>query len=186
MTNEKEIIVMYESAEAARKVSIMHEGQEIGTGYLSIDGHFWSEEASARYSSHTHFLCDCGQMAEKFYSACDKCIEAKRKENYFKMPIAEWKDGDYAVLLNSDSYFPNKADFIDWCAVRNLDPKSQMLVLCDEIHLSPLDAETWADELPEDGELPDKVEQALTVFNEVIKRQGPVSYTEGKYRIEIA
>ena len=55
------------------------------------------------------------------------------------------------------------------------------LIICEPEYLREINADYWADDLPEDTELPESVLLALEKFNQVLKDAGIVSWSPGKY-----
>ena len=62
-----------------------------------------------------------------------------------------------------------------------------MLVICEPVYASLLDAyDQWCDDLPEDGELPDDILQAVEGLNEVLKAQQPLCWRQGDRRTVVS
>jgi hypothetical protein len=59
--------------------------------------------------------------------------------------------------------------------------ESLRLILCEPEYLRPVEWDHWVDDLPEDGELPGAVEDAVEALNKVIREQGPSAWYPGKY-----
>lgn len=178
-------VVMYDSDDAA----IYKTGL---SGWVNNSGQYWGEnEHMARWSGCTHMTCACGKQYEKGRVRCDSCQAAKDTEGYYAMPMVEWDEVTPVVVFNDDRYFFDLDSVLDFmvdmkeeAAKRGYDPEIQ-LVLCDPIHLHYIDADNWCDDLSEDGELPDAVQAKVDELNAAIKEAGPVSWQEGKTRINV-
>lgn len=176
-TKEKGPIVLYNSDEAARKVTV--------TGWASKDGRFWgNDEHMARWDGCTHKLCECGEICDKSYTKCDKCIAKQRHEIFLKTPFKEWDGKTPVVLFDNDTYFFSEDDIEYYCDDNELKPEDLRLLICEPLCLSQIDYDYWNDDLPEDGELPPKVEEALKALNKAIEEEGTVSWWPGKFRTE--
>ncbi|MFA7253782.1 MAG: hypothetical protein WC107_04460 [Patescibacteria group bacterium] len=176
MTEEK--IILAESDEAAKFVTGL-------SGWVDKNGVFWGQlEEMARYASATHKRCeDCKEaIIRRSYRYCVDCIEKKDIERYSKLERKVWDGESYLHSDRDDVYFADYDqlnDYIDEHQIENID--SLRLIICEPEHLRELDADYWADDLPEDTELPDSVLSALETFNASLKDAGVVSWYPGKY-----
>ena len=164
-----------ESEEAAKFVTGI-------SGWVDREGNFYgANERLARYSGSTHRHCDCGEVVEQ-RSYCSACHRRKEIENYKNAQKIEW---DHETTLYSqahDKYLSDKDDLFDlMCETEVTDPDELELFICEPNELSQIDSDHWADDLPEDGELPPEVEAALEEFNAVIRKSEPVSWSPGKF-----
>lgn len=171
-----ETIVLDSSDEAAKLVTV--------TGWVSRHGHFFgADERLARYDGSTHSACECGQVKTKSYIRCTACQEKFDRERWEAMEAKEWDGSEPVCLQDGDRYFWSLDDFLEWCEREEMDPQAQQLVFAVETYLHQVDEDYWQNDLPEDGDLPPKVEEALKVFNAVIKAEGPASWWPGKVRV---
>ena len=185
---EDENIVMYDSPEAAIRVDM--------PGWKSRLGHFYpgdnaSSEHGARWSGCTHMTCECGNVYEKGRVRCDSCQAKIDSDKYYALPVADWDEVTPVCSYGDDRYFFDKDavmdfmfDLLEEAKGKDYDPEVQ-LVLCDPTYLHTLDTDNWADELPEDGDLPDAVSVALDAFNAALKAEGPSCWFPGKQRIDV-
>jgi hypothetical protein len=172
----KETIVMYDSPEAASVQTV--------TGWVSRRGHFWrDDEHMARYDGSTHKRCECGEV-HPHSSWCRACREKKMTEKFFALPVEKWDGETPLCLFDSDKYFFGD-DILDYLAGLS-ESEEVRICKCKPGYLSLLSEDGWADDLPEDGELPDEVAKAVDALNEVIKAAGPVCWWEDAVAIDVA
>ena len=176
MTNEK--IILADSDEAAKFVTGL-------SGWVDKNGVFWGQlEEMARYASATHKRCEECKTAiiNRVYRCCVDCIEKKDIERYSKLEKKVWDGEVYLYSDRDDVYFSNYQelhDYIDEHQIENID--SLRLVICEPEHLRELDADYWADDLPEDAELPESVLSTIEALNAALKDAGIVSWHPGKF-----
>lgn len=156
------------------------------TGWVSRTGRFWGDdERMARYDGCTHKQCECGGVTEKHYIRCKVCRAKAEIEKYDARPVAVW-DGE--VFLYSDAhdrYFQDIESLVDYLGDFDVDEAPSIadlrLIICEPNYARQIESDQWSDDLPEDGELPSEIEEALRVLNEVIKRAPPLSWSPGKF-----
>ena len=176
MNNEK--IILAESDEAAKFVTGI-------SGWVDRHGNFHGKsEEMARYYSSTHRKCEECETAiiKRGYRFCADCKEKKDIERYSKLEKKVWDGEVYLYSDRDDIYlsdYQELHDYIDEREIENVD--SLRLIICEPEHLRELDADYWADDLPEDTELPDSVLSALETFNASLKDAGVVSWHPGKF-----
>lgn len=173
--------ILYSSDKAAKFVT----GIE---GWVDSHGRFFGkDEHLARYSGCTHVECnDCGKpTVVRSYTICDECRSKKEIEKYNSKPILKW---DRTTPLYSDSvdeYFFNEEDLHEYIEDHETTIKALRLIVCEPNEFREIDGEYFCDELPEDGELPASLEEAMEKFNQAIKAQLPASWSPGKYAADI-
>lgn len=152
------------------------------SGWVDRDGRFWgNDERMARYCGSTHKHCECGEVVEQ-RSYCKSCARKKDIEKYQKAQKIEW---DREIPIYSqyyDEYFfdcDTLTDFMIEQAVK--DPEELELFICEPVKLSEIQSDYWCDDLPENGELPPVIEEALDALNAAIRESDPVSWTPGKF-----
>lgn len=177
-------IVMYDSPEAARKVTMHLDGKEIAQGWLSADNFFYTEEDMARYKSCTHKVCECGNAMKKQYVCCESCRAKRERERYLNMPFQEWNGKDFICSYNHDAFFWSEEELIDYCDEHEVDANSLMLCICEPNEFRQVDSSYWEGSFPEDsdGELPKEMEDALRYLNVAIMNAAPPSWRKGKFR----
>jgi len=177
-------IILYTSDEAAAYQTGLR-------GWVSRTGYFFGDnkdsEKLARYSGCTHVLCQhCGKPTPKAWSACRECRDRQRKEKYLEMPAKKW-DGETPLYSEYNGKFYGDIAIAQEDAYDDqIGLDDMMLIICDPVYLSPICEDLWGDELPEDGELPDRIRKALNEFNRILKDFGPVSWQPGKFRVDIS
>jgi len=178
-----EKIIMYESEEAAKKITV--------TGWVSSTGFFYGDDENiARFAGCTHKLCECGAVTSKNYTHCEKCRTKRRSKVYEAMPYQEWDECTPLVLFDDDRYFFDKDGLLDWCACEDIKVEDLQLVICkpNVIHRIEYN-DMYCDDLPEDMGLEDvapEIAAALDKVNEMIKEhKTPLSWYAGKFRTSI-
>lgn len=166
-------VILYDDPSAATMEAVQ--------GWVSRDGHFCgNNENLARSLGATHARCEeCQAIVPKNRIRCSACEDARSRAKYALLPRRPWDVETPLVMHDSDHYFYDLNDVLDYAAETGQDVADLPLVICSPAHLHQIDAEDWADDLPEDGTLPDAVAEALETFNKVIAAAGPVSWVEG-------
>jgi hypothetical protein len=170
-----EIIVMFNSNEAAQHRTNL-------SGWVSRNGRYYgSDERAARYDGCTHVTCeDCGQPVERGRLICSDCEEKRDIKKYNSLPKEVWNEegGIYSDAI--DEYFWSWDEVEDYCGDEGIEEGDLRLIICVPQYLPLLDSSDFGcDELPEDGELPNRVINAIEDLNRVIKESGPVSWLPG-------
>jgi len=177
MTNQK--IVMYDSPEAATYRTNI-------SGWIASTGQFWgNDEHMARWSGCTHMTCACGKVFDKRTLRCDSCQAKASMEKYYALPMVEWDGVTPVCTFDDDRYFFSEEEVLDWMADQDPETAEVRLVLCEPGRLGYVSEDNWADDLPEDGELPGAVQMALDALNEAIKNAPTVCWWAGKQRINV-
>lgn len=153
------------------------------TGWVSRSGRFYGiDERLARWDGCTHVCCrNCDKPVEKNRTLCSECRLACEIDRYNALPKQEW---DRETPLYSDAvgkYFFGEQDLLDHLYDENVTAESLRLVICTPNYASQIDPDYWHDDLPEEGDLPDEMAEALEALNEVIRKQPPVSWSPGKF-----
>ena len=133
--------------------------------------------------------CACGNVFEKGRIRCRSCDAKLSTEKYYALPMVDWDGVTPLCVWEDDRYFFDEDSVLDWMAdLRADEPEVDhevQLVLCVPGKLHLLDADTWCDDLPEDGELPDDVQEKLDALNEALKNAPTVCWYAGKTRINV-
>ena len=173
MVNE---VVLPEDATAATLKTV--------TGWVSRGGMFFgSDERTARWSGATHVRCSqCGKVMDKRWTLCVNCRERKAAVIYAKRERREWDGVQMVYSEVLDKFFESPQDALD---DSELDADDLRFVLCDPVYARTIDDGYFTDELPEDGEVPSEVDDAMAAFNEAVK--GVVlSWLPGKFALKLA
>ena len=180
---EAEKIILKDSPEAATYWTDI-------TGWVSRGGRFFGDgpgaENSARWAGCTHVTCpDCGEVIERDFVRCKKCREAFAEKRYLARESRRW-DGETPLYSEvADRFFFYEHELNDYCEEYECTPASLRLLLCKGEWLSSIDPDYWADELPEECELPPAVEEALEALNQAIKEVGPMSWGPTEYAADL-
>jgi len=168
-------IVLYNAPEAAQFKTNL-------AGWVSRDGRFYGEdEHMARYAGSTHKSCDdCGTVNE-IGRSCAPCREKHNAEKFAAYPVEKWDGQTPLCLFDSDRYFFGE-DILYWLEDH---PEEVRICKCKPGYLSLIDRDNWADDLPEDGDLPGGVEEALTALNKAIAEAGPSCWWQDEIAIDV-
>ena len=99
-------------------------------------------------------------------------------------PVEKWDGETPCCVFDSDIYFFDEDSLLDYVAEHEPDAELR-ICKCKPMHLSFVNEDNWADDLPEDGELPDEVAAAVEALNKAISEAGPVSWWEDKIAIDV-
>lgn len=177
--NTSPVVVMYDSPEAAHRGTV--------EGWISRDGRFYGDdEHLARWAGCTHKRCDCGGIMDRGYTRCLDCIADEDRKRWEALPAVEW-DGDAPLcLFDDDHFFFSPWELLEYCEDHNVKPTALRLVLAEGRRFSTLEEDYWVDDLPEDGDLPGPIADAVKKLNEVIKAYPhPAAYWPSKQRVVI-
>lgn len=178
MATEREV-VMFDAPEAAKEVTV--------TGWASRHGLFFGEdERTARYDGCTHRACEqCGTATPKHRLLCRECSSLKSRERWLALPEVEWTP--LVCIYQDDTYFHDEDGFLEWCEDNEVDPATVMLVACEPVFATEIDAEDYfADDIPEDGELPDEIAVAVGRLNDVIRNcKTPLCWRAAAKRVAV-
>ncbi len=169
-------VILDSSPEAASPVTL--------TGWLSCNGHFYTDERMARWDGCTHQPCEgCGKPTSKHYLRCDACREVRNAAAFAAMEKRPWDGKQMLYCETRDKYFSDPDEAVDdWFAeVREGEPR---VVLCEPVFASALDVEHWSDDFPgEEHEVPDVLQALVDEFNEKLAKLPELSWTPGKYAL---
>jgi hypothetical protein len=167
---------MFDSPEAAQFKPV--------EGWVDSHGFFFgNDERTARYSGSTHTKCpDCGEVYAT-RSWCGPCRRKRDQEKFLSFPIEKWDGETPLCLYNTDTFFFGES-VLDYIADQPEDAPIH-LCKCKPGYLSIIDRDNWADDLPEDGELPDAVQVALDALNKAIAEAGPSCWWEDEIAIDV-
>lgn len=156
------------------------------SGWRSRDGFFYAnDERMARWSGCTHILCECGKPTPKSYTKCEECRTKADRERYLDLPVVDAGDGPF-YMYRDDRYFWSLQDVYDYCYDEDIKPSDLMLVLAEPEYAREVDEDYWSDDLPEDGELPSDIAEALEALNKVIReRKEPICWHASNKRVVI-
>ena len=167
MTTEiEENIILPNSSEAARLTTV--------TGWVSRDGRFFGGDAiseeTARNAGATHFPCDgCGKPVARSKSRpCDACRERMEAEQHAKCKRQEWSGG-FLYFESIDDYSDDDGEIEDFMFNNDMEFDDLRPMICVAQKVHQIDEDDWCDDLPEGGDAPDELLEAIDVFNKAIK-----------------
>src|ERR1044071_1988940 len=173
----EEKIIMYDSPEAAEIKTV--------TGWVSSTGRWWAkDEHMARWEGCTHKKCECGTVVEKSRSKCEECHHKYLLDLYNSYPLKEWDGKTPVTTFFNDKFFFDSDEIEEYLDENEMNPEDLYLQLCEPKYMQEIDAGLWNDVLPEDqDDLPKEIQSALDDLNAKLKKQGPVSWSGCKVRI---
>ena len=186
MTTNTDKIILYDSPEAAKEVTV--------TLWQSACGHLYKDEGTARYAGCTHKICACGKKMRKFYTQCDDCQNKTFREKYLNLKFEEWDGKTPLCLYGDDKYFFDVSDIEDYLDELNnyeeenneYGPEDLQLVICKPNYLPQVQIDS--DDIPENLEwedvVPKELDKRVAELNEYIKTLKPISWSQGKIRTE--
>ena len=174
-------IVMSDSSDAAQYRTDIK-------GWVSRCGHYFGDgpnsEEIARRDGCTHTACaQCGIPTRKGHPLCPECRALAWIAQYESMPRAEW-DGKAMIYSDAmDKYYNSPND-----AAGDLENGQTLadlrLVICEPNYVRQIERDFCEDEMPEDGELPDEVYEAMEVFNKAVA-DIVLSWSPGKFALAV-
>lgn len=179
----KDKVVLYDSEEAAQRVTI--------TGWASRHGNFYGTgtgaEHAARWDGCTHLVCGtegCTALVPKHsFTICDDCRPAKEQAKFDAMPKVAWDGKTPLCVHDGDEYFFSAEELADYCHDNDTNPEDMQLVMCIPNYAHCLDTDCFGD-LPEDCNLEDvsqDLEAMLRDINMFISANRPIlSWSPGK------
>lgn len=157
-------------------------------GWVSRNGTFHGDgpsgESMARWEGCTHRACErCGKPCKKHWLKCADCRAVMDRERFAARPRAEWNGSDLLYSDALDEYFTDLSEAQDRLE-EGQTLADLMLVICEPNYVTPLESDYCCDDLPEDGDLPDTVADAMDAFNEAVA--GIVlSWSPGKFALKL-
>ncbi len=175
-TKTEEKIIMYDSPEAGRLVTVTVWEVDNPNGMI-----YTPKEESARWNNCTHKVCECGKPMEKSYTKCKSCRIKAATERYNALPFKEWDGKEPVCLWDGDEYFFSEEDLINY--MTDDEPMKEVdLLICDPIKYTPVDYDKIAPDTHEEWEPESELSKALNALNEIISKLPPHSYSRGKVR----
>lgn len=171
-------IIMYESPDAARYVTNIE-------GWVDINGRFFGKgdeaENMARFSSHTHSVCECGGVAKRGYIKCETCIRKQRIERYEKMEFKEWDLNEPVCTSDGYTYFFSLDELHDYMEDNEL--MTIDLLICSPIRYDTIDSDMVVGGDAHENWSPTKeLEDKIKEFNEYLAKLPPHSWQPSNIR----
>lgn len=159
-------------------------------GWVSRDGQFWGKgdqaEHMARYKGSTHGRCStCDAVIDKRLVRCQSCSENLKDKRHRERRSLKW---DHESPLYSDKL---DAYYFDIDQIKKVMEESGMswvqlrILICEPVKAEHLEQDHFIDILPEDGELPDQLIEAMETFNKMVDKCPPVSWSPTDYKAQI-
>lgn len=178
MNKSQEIIIMEDSPEAASIKTV--------TGWVSRDGRFYGDnERLARYAGATHRACvKCGEV-HVINGYCRTCRNTMENAKFQAMEKQDWNGIYPLVIFNSDEYFFDSDDLDNYCDQNEVKAHELRLCLCVPNMAREVESDYWENDLPDDGDIPEEMQEALEKLNEVIRKAPPLSWSQGNIAVII-
>ena len=97
------------------------------------------------------------------------------------LPRKEWDGETPLVVFDDDRYFFDAESLRDYLVDQEISIADIQLVFCEPTYATEIDPnEHFCDDLPEDGEVSAELFAAFEVLNAVIRKESPLSWTQGK------
>ena len=138
----------------------------------------------------THMVCKCGGEHSKSWTMCDDCRCKGRLAAYYAKPEKEW-DGEFPITISdSDVYFFDESDLLDYIAEMECPPEE----IVNELRLSSchpnkpryFDINDWcSDDLADDGEVSDArgIDEEI---NAILQGIGVLSWSSNNDRLNVS
>ena len=171
--------IMYDSPEAAEYRTNL-------SGWVSANGYYYgSDERAARYNGCTHQKCTkCGGDVE-YNAYCEPCADTREQEKHDRAPSKKWDGKGMIYSASFQQYFSEIEEAEEFALENNCEIEELILYICEPISGRLIDEDFFCDELPEDGDLPSELQEAMEEFNDAVAAYGTLSWTPGEYRLEL-
>lgn len=146
-------------------------------GWISRHGQFFGDnEDGARYSGATHFRCDsCETTVNKGRRLCQSCSNKFKTTRYATLTKEKW-NGEALYSEMFDEYFFDEDELIDFMQTNECMLDELLLVTCQLEPWPELDIDFFDEALPEDGDVPFELVEAVNAFNETVKKTKPITW----------
>jgi len=154
------------------------------SGWVDREGRFYGkDEALARWSGATHKRCDCGEIFDKD-SYCKICARRMLHEKYQNAKKMNWDRETPLYSQKYDEYIFDEQELIDFMEERfESDADELELFICEPVMLRMISINYWKDDLTENAELSQEIITAVDELNELIKKEDPVGWRQGKFAV---
>lgn len=116
--------------------------------------------------------------------SCKSCRDKKDEDRYDAMPKAAWDGVSMLYSKTLDRYFASPEDSED--ELEEGQTLSDLrLIVCVPNRAKFLDDSHFVDDLPDDGESPVELLDAIEAFNKALEALPPLSWSPGKFALEI-
>lgn len=175
-------VILDTSDEAAKKETLVL--------WVSRRGRAYNDEWAARYDGCTHRACateGCAGITEKHYVHCVLCRSKLERERYLAKPFLAWDGKTPLCLRDTDHYFFDEEEIDEFCEENDLKKSDLEFEICKPQHARTVDpADIYESDLPEDGDVPDELQEAFDELNKkILAYTTPLSWVPGKYRTKL-
>ncbi len=163
--NQDDVVILPEDDAAAQLVDVSVWKSRCGVLFL--------DERIARWEGATHVRCSkCGAVMRKTWmTLCAVCKVASTKERYNKLEKRSWDGSNPVCTFDDDRYFYSPEEVEEYCYDLGIKVEDLMLVHCEPRYAFEVDPmDLYGDELPEDGELPEELQETFDILNKVISK----------------
>ena len=157
------------------------------TGWVSRNGQFFGDnEDLARRAGATHRRCEKHGPFPS-YAYCQQCSDERQEAAFNAMPEVPW-DGESPLFeYNTRTFFFDREALADHVADQERPAEylaDMALVIGIPQYPGEVDpVDLYQDLLPEDiDDVPAGLQDAFDALNAIIRKQPPLSWTEGKQR----
>ncbi|MBE5254564.1 hypothetical protein H2P46_21815 [Mixta sp. Marseille-Q2057] len=179
MMQKEQVVVMYESPEAASIQTV--------TGWVDRNGRFWGkDEDMARYAGSTHRICPKNPEhgARKTNGYCEQCYSENRQNYFASLERKAWS-GEPLVIFDDDTYFFDAESLADHCWEYGVLPRELQLLICEPNRPREIDMVDHCEEIIPDGgdhhDIPEAIWEAAEALNKAIRESSPISWSGGKF-----
>ena len=115
-------------------------------------------------------------------------IDSEQLRKWRALPLVKWDYETPLCLFQDDTFFFDIYEVRDYAEEHDMKVGELQLVLCTPIYAHELDPDDWIDDLPDDGDAPGWLQEAIRTFNAVLhaQRDKPLSWTPGHKRVVLA
>jgi predicted Zn-ribbon and HTH transcriptional regulator len=150
---------------------------------------YWADRISKDQLA-THADCqDCGVEFEKDYTYSKRCFNCQSKhdaEVYLKMEVVEWDGKSGLCLHDTDTYFFDIDDVLEYAEENEVEPHELKLVLCTPTSFSQINiSEHVQESVHEDWEPDAELERLEKALNDYLATASTNTWTAGNKRVII-
>lgn len=162
---------------------ILLDSPEAATYRTDICG--WVSRGGRYYYSATQVLCvECGMLTVREYPLCKTCGDKADAERYAALPRAKW-DGETPLYSErNDRFYNTPEEASDDAMEAGVSVDDLWLVICEPVYATPLESDYFSDDLPDDGEIPQQILDAIYAFNEAVAGV-IISWQPGKTALDL-
>ena len=124
---------------------------------------------------------------EKGWTKCESCREKSKQEKFEKFKVIQWDYKTPISIYDTDTYFFDEQDLLDYCDDEGLEPEELQLVLCKQNRRRVLNVyEFLEDDVHEDWDPSADLEAAVIAFNEAVAKDPYQTWFATDTRVTLA